>query len=67
MTKYLKEKNANTNDKKKERRVRCYFCGNLDYRKNMTFAPDPYAEDINGDYTNVWEHSKCSKSSADEC
>lgn len=68
MEKSLKRKNTKSiNDKKKERRTRCYFCHTLDYRKNMTFAPDPYKEDIEGDFTKVWEHSDCRKYSSDEC
>lgn len=41
----------------------CCSCGtNVD----VEFGPDPYAEDVYGDYTPVWECRICREISADD-
>jgi len=44
---------------KKKRRVRCVECGELFDREDIKYAPDPFAEEINGDDTPVWECDEC--------
>jgi len=44
---------------KKKRRVRCVGCSQLFDREDIEFSPDPYAEEINGDNTPVWECEDC--------
>jgi hypothetical protein len=41
---------------------KCPDCGNAD--ANITFGPDPYNEDINGDSTPVWMCAACRYNSA---
>jgi len=45
----------------------CSECGTSGTEKNpVTWGPDPYAEEIAGDDTPVWECQKCRHESADE-
>ena len=39
----------------------CCFCGSTE---NVTFEPDPFAEEIEHDSTPVWECAKCREESA---
>lgn len=39
----------------------CCSCGS---KTELEFGPDPYAEDIGGDDTPVWECSECRENSA---
>ncbi len=41
-------------------------CMTCKTQKDITFAPDPYNSDIDGDYTNVWLCSDCSRDRADD-
>lgn len=46
--------------------MKCSECGCKDTKENpVTFAPDPYQEEINGDDTEVWECDKCREDSRD--
>lgn len=46
------------------KRHKCIGCKEL--REDCIFAPDPYAQDINGNNTNVWECPVCRQNSADD-
>jgi hypothetical protein len=43
--------------------VACYACGSVD---DVTFDPDPYADEICGDDTPVWECASCRIQSSDD-
>ena len=45
----------------KPKKVRCVECGRIfDIDSGeISFGPDPYAEDIGGDSTSVWECDSC--------
>ena len=47
--------------------MKCIDCGCEDSEKNpVTLGPDPYAEEINGDNTEVWECQRCRDSSLED-
>ena len=41
-------------------------CENCESLFEVTFAPDPYSQEINGDNTDHWLCSTCRQSSADD-
>lgn len=45
-------------------RHKCVSCGKMFDEKDIEYAPDPYAEDIGGNHTPVWECAKCRHESA---
>jgi hypothetical protein len=47
----------------KAEQPRCINCGTTE---NLSYGPDPYAEEIHGDYTDVWECDSCREASAEE-
>lgn len=44
----------------------CVKCRNFFCLEHITFAPDPYAQEINVDQTNVWECEDCRQKSSDD-
>ncbi len=49
---------------KKEKKHICVGCRKKFPESEIEFAPDPYAEDIGGDKTPVWECRNCRHESA---
>jgi len=43
---------------------KCIGCGKTG--EDVTFGPDPYSEDVNGDSTTVWECTNCRNISASD-
>lgn len=41
----------------------CKYCSTTE---DVTFGPDPYDEDVNGNGTPVWECGRCRRESADD-
>ena len=50
--------------RKIEKKHICAGCGNKFSENEIEFSPDPYAEEINGNDTKVWECKDCRDSSA---
>jgi len=50
-------------DTPREDSLICCVCGTTE---NLEYGPDPYAEDVNGDDTAVWECFSCRQQSADD-
>jgi len=47
--------------------MECDVCGCSDSEGNpVTLDPDPFAEEIKGDNTKVWECERCRRSSAQD-
>ena len=42
---------------------KCAACGRMFGEGEISFAPDPYNQEINDDDTNVWECSDCREES----
>jgi hypothetical protein len=41
----------------------CVVCGQEFPEEDMVFGPDPFAEEIHGDSTEVWECDECNHES----
>jgi len=50
--------------KRKVKRHKCVGCKKLFKEKEIEYSSDPYAEDIDGDTTKVWECESCREESS---